>query len=417
MTKAWVWYGSERLDLDLPSGLDVRVVVPDAPRALEDPLGAVAAALDGPFSDTTIEERARGASSVVIVVPDGTRVAPAELYLLPLIARLARVGLGPRNISVVVGRGIHPPATKPEVARILGPQVMDALRPVQSAPNAPESNLSLGEDPELGDVRVHRLVAEADLVVLTGSVAPHHLAGFGGGAKALVPGVADRDTVVRAHKLTVRSVVGPDGSLKSLTADDVTPNPFRSALVRAAAMHGRCQLLNVVVGDGGGIAAVAAGDVEPAHTEAIRLWKRGHGATEPEPADLVIVGTSEPRSRTLIQAHKALLVADRWARPGAPIVFLAPSHGGPGHADILPWFEIRDSARHLAALRQSFHPYGLTAYSIRRMANDHPVLVVSELSRDLLRPMGMLPFASAAQAIEHARANYTVNSCVVLPAG
>ncbi len=417
MTKAWVWYGSERLDLDLPSGLDVRLVVPDVPKALEDPLGAVAAALDGPLSDATIEDRARGASSVVIVVPDGTRVAPAELYLLPLIARLARVGLGPRNISVVVGRGIHPPATKAEVARILGPQVMEALRPVQSAPNAPESNVSLGEDAELGDVRVHRLVAEADLVVLTGSVAPHHLAGFGGGAKALVPGVAERDTVIRAHKLTVRSVVGPDGRLKSLTGDDVAPNPFRSALLRAVRMHGRCQLLNVVVGDGGGIAAVAAGDVEPAHADAIRLWKRGHGATEPELADLVIVGTSEPRSRTLIQAHKALLVADRWARPGAPIVFLAPSEGGPGHADILPWFEIRDPARHLAALRSTFHPYGLTAYSIRRMANDHPILVVSELSRDLLRPMGMLPFASVAKAIEHARANYTVNSCVVLPAG
>ena len=417
MGEPWAWYGSERVDLDLPRAVEVRVVAATPPPSLTDPLEAVASALDQPESDRTIEDRVRGAGRVAIVVPDGTRVAPAELYLLPLVARLARAGLGPRNISVLVARGIHPAATRPEVSRILGPQIMEALRPVQSAPNDPESNLSLGEDPELGDVRVHRLVAEADLVILTGSVAPHHLAGFSGGAKALVPGVADRETVVRAHKLTVRSVVGPDGRLKTVAGDDVTPNPFRRALERAVELHGRCQLLNVVVGAGGGIAAVAAGDLLPAHAAAIERWKELHPVPEVEPADLVIAGVAEPRSRTLIQAHKALLAADAWARPGAPIVFLARSEGGPGHTEMLPWFEIRDPARHLAALRRDFHPYGLTAYSMRRMANDHPVLVVSELSRDLLRPMGMLPFATAAKAIRHALANYTVNSCVVLPAG
>ena len=83
MTQPWAWYGSDRLGLDLPPGLDVDVVEPAIPASLDDPLAAVAAALDDPLSDRTIEARAAGASNVTIVVPDGTRVAPADIKIKP----------------------------------------------------------------------------------------------------------------------------------------------------------------------------------------------------------------------------------------------------------------------------------------------------------------------------------------------
>jgi len=114
-----------------------------------------------------------------------------------------------------------------------------------------------------------------------------------------------------------------------------------------------------------------------------------------------VVAPRPPRHANWIQAHKSLLAALPWAKERAPILLLAPMEGGAGHASLLPWFEAGRLDRHLAALRREFHPYGLTAYSLRRIAADHPVHVASRMARDLVRPMGFLPHREPDQALAH----------------
>ncbi len=415
MPKHTVWFGPERVKVDLPGGVRATVVEPQAPAAAEDALGVVADALDRPVGARPLGDTASEASRIAVVVPDATREAAVEDVILPLLSRLAHARHGPRSITIVVARGIHPAVPRADVRGLVGGEVMDALRVVQSAPDSPEMNVSIGSDEEIGDVRIHRAVAEADLVVLTGGVAPHHLAGFGGGPKAFVPGVAERGTVEAAHRLTLRTVVRPDGTIRS-RAGVMDANPFREALLRVAERHGHCFLASVVVGEDGRPAGAAAGDVRAAHDEAAGLWRRLCGDPPvPEPTDLVIVGAGARRSHDLIQAHKALLAASAWAKPGAPIVWLARAPAGPGHPTLLPWFEIRGLDRHLAALRRQFHPYGLTAYSIRRLAKDHPVHVVSEIPDDVLRPMGLLPARTPKAALRRALAGDPATA-TVLPA-
>lgn len=414
MTQVVVAYGAQRLTLTVPAGIAVGPHAGPPVRATGDPLATVAAALDAPVGLPGLAEAARGKGHVAIVVPDPTRPSAAAVYLLPILARLARAGLSPARIRVVIARGIHPAAPRSDVERIVGPDVMAALRPIQSAPELPDWNVEILQDEELGAVRVHRAVAEAGLVVLTGPVAPHHLAGFGGGPKALVPGVAERDTVLAAHRLTLRTLVAPDGSLRPATGR-LTGNPFREALLRVARAFGRCWLLNVALDDEGVIAAAAAGEVGAAHALAVERYLALHPGAPPVPADAVLVGAASPRADDLVQAHKALLAALPWAKPGAPIVWLARAGHGPGHPDLLPWFESGRLDRHLAALRQTFHPYGLTAYSIRRAAKDHPIHVVSEVSPDVTRGMGLYPHASAQAALDAALSASGAASLAVLP--
>jgi len=409
-----VGYGDERLDVELPPSLPVRLVEGTAPISSREGLAVVAEAVDNPLDAPDLGELAATAGTVAIVIPDGTRPAGAGTYLLPLIARLARKGLTPDRMRLVIARGIHPATPRPVVESMLGPELMSLFRPVQSAPGAHELNATILDDPEIGPVRVHRHVAEADLVVLTGGVMPHHLAGFGGGPKALVPGVAERETIVAAHRLTLDALVRPDGSIRS-AAGRTAGNSFHGALLRIARSFGRTWLLNVVLDAEGQIAAAAAGEVGAAHEAAIAKYKALYDWPEPEPADLVIAGTTGPPSTDLIQCHKALLRASAWAQPGAPIVWAAPADHGPGHTALLPWFTAGKPPRHLMALRKDFHPYGLTAYSIKRLAKDHPVYIVSEMSRDLLRPMGLLPCKSLQAAVDLACQENEVGSAVVLP--
>ncbi len=409
-----VGYGEQEIEVSLPSGLDVRTIAPTAPTTTREPLAVVAAAVDAPIDAPALEEVAAGAGTVAIVIPDGTRPSAADVYLLPIIARLARMGMTPDRMRVVLARGIHPATPRARVEAMLGPELMSIFRPVQSAPSTPDMNVTILEDAELGEVRVHRHVAEADLVILTGSVTPHHLAGFGGGPKALVPGVAQRETVLAAHRLTLDALVRPDGSVRS-AAGVLEGNSFHGALLRVARAFGKCWLLNVVLDAEGEIAAAAAGEVGAAHARAVEDWKALYEWPEPEPADLVIAGVSGAPATDLIQCHKALLRATAWAKPGAPIVWAAPAGQGTGHAALLPWFTAGKPPRHLMALRKDFHPYGLTAYSIKRTAKDRPVYVASEMSRDLLRPMGLLPCKDLQSAVDLACKESEVRSVAVLP--
>ena len=393
-------FGDTAQGFTLPPTMRVREVPPPAFEAAADPLGTVAAALDTPEASPPLAEAAAGITTATIVVPDGSRPAVAHTYLLPVLARLAKAGLGPDRIRVIVARGIHAPTPREEVERMLGAEILRSLRPVQSAPDTPELNAPLGDDEALGTVRVHRLVADADLVVLTGVVQPHHLAGFSGGAKSLVPGVADRETVHAAHRLTLDALVRPDGSIRPARGSG--PNRFREAMERVCRLHPNVFSLNVWLDARGHIAGACAGEVAAAHRAAMTNWETQGGRREPVPADIVLAGTRGPRATNLIQSHKTLVEALPWAKPGGAIVWSAPATQGAGHPAFLPWFEAGKLPRHLAALREQFHPYGLTAYSIRRIAKDYRVHVVSTLPRDVLRPMGLLAFTDTQQAVDFA---------------
>ncbi|MDJ0975866.1 MAG: nickel-dependent lactate racemase [Planctomycetota bacterium] len=416
MSTVQVAYGDTRLAVELPDQITVREVTPHAVPAADDPLGVVAQAIDTPVGAMPLTEAAKGAGSVAIVVPDRTRPHATRYLLLPVLARLAHAGLVPQQIRIVMARGIHPPTPRNEVETLLGRDVLRGLRPVQSAPDTPELNETIHEHPRLGTVRVHRQVATADLVVLTGYVRPHHLSGFGGGPKALVPGVAERDSVIAAHRLTLDTLVRPDGSIRP-QAGRLDRNPFRRALLDVTDAFGKAWLVNAVVNAEGGIVAAAAGGVREAHEAAVAAWQDAFDPPTPEPADLVIVGGRPPHDLDLIQAHKALLGASAWAKPGAPIVWGASAPNGPGHDAFLPWFTAGKLPIHLASLRERFHPYGLTAYSLRRIAKDHPVHIVSRMSGDLTRPMGLLHFEDAQAAVDHALKTHDVASCVVIPNG
>jgi nickel-dependent lactate racemase len=406
-------YGSLEREITLPGDLAVRVPTRPTPVDPPDPLEAVAAALDAPIGAEPLARAAAGLKRVTVVVPDATRPTPPAAVLWPVLARLARAGVRPEGLRVVVARGLHAPSPRDAVERIVGAEVMATLRPVQSAADLPDWNAPLLVDEDLGEVRVHRHVADAELVVLVGIVQPHHLAGFGGGAKTLVPGTADRATIVAAHALTMRTWVLPDGSLRRLEGV-WGPNAFRDALVRVARAHGRCWALNLVLDERQRLLAATAGEVGASHEAAAALWTRSCAAEEPVPADLVLAGVGGARATDLIQAHKALQVAAAWAKADAPIVWLAAAPEGPGHPEFLPWFETGRPERHLAALRKTFHPYGLTAYGYRQVAARHPVHVVSEVAPDILRGMGLLPAPTPQIALSRALEGRGVLSVAVL---
>lgn len=406
-------YGPEFVDVELPSALTLEVVTPpiDAGPAAES--GVLRDALDAPIGSATLKERVRGARRATIVVPDGSRPARGDVVVPAILKRLERAGVAPHDVTVLVGGGIHAPPPPADLRVLAGVPASSPARVIASDADDAASFVALPPDPPIATPRLHRAVVETDLVIVTGAVAPHYLAGWSGGAKALVPGCADRATVEAVHRRTLDTTVAPDGSVRAWLGS-TAPNAFRAAIERIArhAAPTFAVLSGVVAGR---LVHAHAGDPFDAHAAAVAEHRRRFACPRPEPADLVIAGGGAPRDRDLLQAHKGLVAACEVAKEGAPVVWLAHAAEGAGHPRFLPWFEAGRLDRHLAALRRSFHPYGLTAYALRWKAAHHPVHVVSTQVRDVLRPMGLHPFDDAQRAVEAAIAAHRPARCVVLP--
>lgn len=260
------------------------------------------------------------ADPVAVVVPDGTRPAarPAALATLETV-------LAGRDILVVVGAGLHPADT------------IDAPWPVHVHDARAGDLVPVGEAAGV-PVRLHPVAARAASVVVVGTVLPHYLAGFSGGPKGIVPGVAAEETILGVH------------------ASGDMPAAIRAA---AARLPGRAWSVNLLVGPRGPFAATA-GPLLAAHDEAVARFVAACAQPRPEPADVVVADTGgHPVDATLLQTHKAYEAAARLVRDGGTVILVACCDEGFGHPEFERRLRVDDP------LAGPFHPYARTAAAWR----------------------------------------------------
>jgi len=122
-------YGRDKLPVDLPERLEVRVVHKPAMPVLSDPQAEVLKALAEPVGTAPLTELAGNARSAAIAICDITRPVPNSLFLRPLIHTLIKAGIGAQNIVVLVATGLHRPNLGTELERLIGdPWVLGTVR-------------------------------------------------------------------------------------------------------------------------------------------------------------------------------------------------------------------------------------------------------------------------------------------------
>jgi len=353
-------YGKGSVTLKVPEGAAAHASIlsgrsPDPAPAGELLRGALASA------------RLPAADPVALVVPDRTRPFPHAAAFEALAPSLAG-----RKVEVVVGAGLHPGETIP------------APWPLRVHDADGEATDDLGTAEGL-PVRLDRGVARAGTMIVAGAVMPHYLAGFSGGPKGLVPGVAARATILAVHRLA-------DASRNGV----IEGNPFARAIRSCAGLLPAPALsLNLCVGPRGPFAATF-GPLEEAHARAVALHRDACALPLPAPADLVVADAGgHPVDRTLLQAHKAYEAAFALAREGGTILLVARCDGGFGH----PEFRRRLLARD--PLAGEFHPYARTAAEWRRKAASRRTLMITEMDAEGLG-VSRIPVAEAEREIARA---------------
>jgi nickel-dependent lactate racemase len=378
-------YGSGSLSLELPSGGRLRLLEPERPSSLDEPAKLVRRALDQPVASPPLRELARGRRSAAILVPGRTRIAGVSDYVPELIDELRRAGVPDTGITVHLATGTHEHHGESDLAELLGEDVVAQVRCRAHACHEAQGLTRLGSTQRGTDVAIATGVLEAEIKILTGRIVPHYFAGFSGGRKALVPGVAGFETIQANHRLTLAPERGihPEVAPCSLAA-----NPVHLDMLEAAAMAAPDFCLNTLFDTRGRMVGAVAGHWERAHEVGCREAGRRFGLRVEEPVDLLVTSAGGlPHDCNFMQSIKAVLNLQRILRPGGRILWIAQAAGGM-HPGFLEWAAIEDDAELERAVRANYSLTGHNSIMLRRLLRNARVMLKSDLPPDLVARLG-----------------------------
>jgi len=340
-------YGKTGLEVSIPDGVPVTIVEPTFVPGLPDPGGAVTASLREPIGSLPLRESVRPKDTVAIVFNDITRPTPYHQILPSILAELAAAGVPKERITLFNATGTHRLNTEQELAGMLGREIAAAYRIVQNDARAPDAHVPVGVTRSGNEVKIQKDFLACSFKILTGFIEPHFFAGFSGGGKALMPGMAHLDTVMRNHN--AHNIDDPRAQWAVLDG-----NPIRSEVDEATAMVKPDFLLNVALNRDKEITRSFAGDVVRAYAAGTQFVKTAAMKRVDSLFDIVLTSNSGyPLDLNLYQSVKGMSAAARITRQGGAILIAAecwdgiPDHGSFGRL----LRETRDADELLARIR------------------------------------------------------------------
>jgi len=312
-------YGRGHLPIELPEQRTT-VIEPSYNPGLSDEPGSVLHALDNPIGSPALKDWIKSGSRVCIVFTDITRATPNDRLIPWLLKYLSAAQ--PHQMTLINGLGTHRPNTRVELEKLLTPEVVNAYRVLNHEPENPKALVAFGTTRDGTPALLNRHVVEADVRIITGFIEPHFFAGFSGGPKGIMPGVAGLDTVMSNHG--TRNIADPNSTF-GLTEG----NPIWEEMREIALRPGPSFLLNVALNERREITGVFAGDLLEAHRAGCEFVRNSAMQPVKAPFDLVVTTNSGyPLDLNLYQSVKGMSAGARILKPGGTLIMACECSDG-----------------------------------------------------------------------------------------
>ena len=336
----------------------------------------VEASLDNPIGSPRLEELVKGKKNITIISSDHTRPVPSHI-MMPILLRRIRAAEPNANISILVATGFHRPSTHEELVNKYGEEIVRKENIVMHVSTDDSSMVKIGTLPSGGACIVNRTAVEADLLIAEGFIESHFFAGFSGGRKAVLPGVASYKTIMANH-------CGEFINSHNARTGNLLDNPIHRDMVYAARTAGLKFILNVVLNEDKEIIGSFAGDLERAHEKGCEFVADLAHVPQVQADITVSTNGGYPLDQNIYQAVKGMTAAEAANKEGGTIIMVAgcaDGHGGEGFyhnlADVKTPQDFLDKA--IATPRLETSPDQWTSQILARILAHHRVIMVSDL--------------------------------------
>ena len=316
LMKVSLAYGRGHLSIELP-GANTTVIEPTPVAGLADERASLVESLERPINTRRLADQITDKSRIVIVHTDITRATPNDRLIPWLLTYLEEAGASRENITLLNGLGTHRPNTREELESMLTPAVVANYRCINHEPENDAALVQLGVTRTGAPALINRLVVDADIRIITGFIEPHFFAGFSGGPKGIMPGVAGLRTVMSNHGV---ENIGDRRSTFGITEG----NPIWEEMRDIALRVGPSFLINVALNEHRKITGIFAGDLVAAHRKGIEFVRASAMQKVPSSFDIVITTNSGyPLDMNLYQAVKGMRAADLIVKDGGTVIIAA----------------------------------------------------------------------------------------------
>ncbi|MBA9026596.1 nickel-dependent lactate racemase [Peribacillus huizhouensis] len=410
--KTNILYGKEGLLLDLPD--DVFLVEPNHLPGIEEEKEAVTHALRNPIGACSLKETVKATDTIAIVISDITRPTPNHKLVPWLIEELNHVPL--ENFVIINGTGTHRDQTREEFVSMLGEWVVDNIRIINNNCHDKATLVNLGQSKFGCDVYLNKEYVEADFRIVTGFIEPHFFAGFSGGPKGIMPGIAGIETIMTFHNARM---IGDPLS----TWGNMENNPVQEMTREINQMCKPDFMLNVTLNKDKEITAVFAGELYEAHDKGCAFVKEHAMIQCAERFDVVITSNSGyPLDQNLYQAVKGMSAAQKIVKKGGAIIIASEcSDGLPSHGNYAKIFDMAKSPQELLDLISSpdfkmFDQWQVQKQAVIQVWAD--VYVYSKLTDEQVKGAMLKSTDNIEQTLEELKQLYGEDmSIAVLPLG
>ncbi|MDY3374120.1 MAG: nickel-dependent lactate racemase [Terrisporobacter othiniensis] len=278
--------------------------------------------LDNPIGQSRLEELSKDKENIVIITSDHTRPVPSRV-IMPQILERIRKGNPKAKIKILVATGFHRPSTKEELIFKLGEEIVENEEIVMHISTKDEDMIKMGVLPSGGDFYINKLAAEADLLIAEGFIEPHFFAGFSGGRKSILPGIASAKTIMYNH---CSEFIDNDNSRTGILKN----NPIHEDMVYAAKTANLAFIVNVAIDKDKKVIASFAGDVDKAHKEGCE-FVTNLSKIDKVPSDIVVsTNGGYPLDQNIYQSVKGMTAAEATCKEGGVIIMVAACNDGHG---------------------------------------------------------------------------------------
>jgi nickel-dependent lactate racemase len=402
-------YGQEsvKVNIDEP----VEVLLPNRPE-VGDESRIIKEALDDPMGMERFEDFASYEKELLVVVNDGTRPTPTARIIKELYPHIS----GHPKLKFIIATGAHRAPTPEEYDLIFGEHYREfSDRVIAHDATVGEDMVYLGTSQNGTEMYINKAVKEADNVLVIGSVEPHYFAGYTGGRKSFLPGLASRKTIEMNHKLALSNRSRTLAVEGNAVSDDMT-----DALENLKDMN-VFSIQTVLTGDHR-IFAVIAGDLHESFRAAVEEANKIFCVPLKERGNIVITVAPYPMDVDLYQSQKAIDNGKFTITSGGVLILVSRCADGIGGKTFFDLLSSAGSPQEV--LYRINKDYKLGYHKAAKLAQIGVwarMMAVTELPDDQLKAIGIEACddlqKAVDDAIEHVRAQGEEPKITFMPSG